>query len=367
MSAQSDRGTLIIPDITGYTEFLSSVEIEHGQHIIAELLDGIIKGNQLGLTLSEIEGDALLFYRMGSPPALEDIMAQARRWLEDFHLRLQRMTRDIYCSCGACQYLGNLSLKIVVHYGSMGRFRIEGHEKLIGKDVVLAHRLLKNTLNLREYLLVSNGALEAMGVSECGDQGLRPARETYPVFGEIGLGFLDLSPVKANLPPLEEIRVSLPVTDDYMVNEITISAPMARAVWAVSDLEASKLWISGLRGIVYDHREPLGRGQHHVCILEGQELEHWVETVQETPNEFLISFRIKPPRLFLRSLYKTIILIRTDQGIRVRQFTYYSRMPLLGRVFEKFFFPRIREGIERSLENLKQLLEEETSAESSVA
>ena len=63
-----DNGGLIfIPDISGFTRFVNQTEIEHSRYIIEELLETIINSNQLGLKVSEIEGDAILFYKFGDP------------------------------------------------------------------------------------------------------------------------------------------------------------------------------------------------------------------------------------------------------------------------------------------------------------
>ena len=50
---------LFIPDISGFTKFVNNTAAEHGRHIIAELLDLIIESNELSLTVSELEGDAV--------------------------------------------------------------------------------------------------------------------------------------------------------------------------------------------------------------------------------------------------------------------------------------------------------------------
>jgi hypothetical protein len=152
MAFRASQGLLLIPDITGYTDFISSVELSHGQHIVSELLQVLLSHNELALKLSEVEGDALLFYRPGERPAPERIEAQARHWLERFHDHLNRLREDVYCTCGACQNVGNLSLKVVGHYGEIGVHRVGKVQKLVGQDVVLAHRLLKNGVDVRDYL-----------------------------------------------------------------------------------------------------------------------------------------------------------------------------------------------------------------------
>ena len=54
---------ILIPDISGFTSFVNETEVKHSKHIIAELLELIIESDQLGMTVSEVEGDAILFYK----------------------------------------------------------------------------------------------------------------------------------------------------------------------------------------------------------------------------------------------------------------------------------------------------------------
>ena len=58
-----DQSLLFLPDISGFTKFVQTTEVEHSQHVIAELLEILIGSNQIGLELAEIEGDALFFYK----------------------------------------------------------------------------------------------------------------------------------------------------------------------------------------------------------------------------------------------------------------------------------------------------------------
>jgi hypothetical protein len=60
-----NKGLLFIPDISGFTRFVTEMEIEHSRYIIQELLEVLIDSNELGLEVSEIEGDAILFYKLG--------------------------------------------------------------------------------------------------------------------------------------------------------------------------------------------------------------------------------------------------------------------------------------------------------------
>ena len=69
--------TLIcIPDISGFTEFMSDTDFELASKVIPSLLNNIIYSNEIGLKVSEIEGDAVLFYKTGEMPSLTKLYDQ---------------------------------------------------------------------------------------------------------------------------------------------------------------------------------------------------------------------------------------------------------------------------------------------------
>ena len=81
---------LFIPDISGFTKFVHETEISHSEHIITELLEAIIDANEIDLQISEIEGDAVLFYRNGVKPTAAEILAQVQRMYVKFHVCLRK-------------------------------------------------------------------------------------------------------------------------------------------------------------------------------------------------------------------------------------------------------------------------------------
>ena len=146
---------LFIPDISGFTAFVQHTAITHSQYIIAELLEVIAKANELGLELAEIEGDALLFYKHLDLPPLEALWQQARNMFLAFHTHLQHYEARRICDCDACSTAVNLSLKIIAHAGVIGFVEALGRQKPHGEDVIIVHRLLKNAIQHRAYLLLS--------------------------------------------------------------------------------------------------------------------------------------------------------------------------------------------------------------------
>jgi hypothetical protein len=152
--AQVNQGLILIPDISGYSEFVEKTDIEVGKSIVYELLSVIIQANTLGLEVSEVEGDAVLFYKYGKPPSIEKILEQFERMLKAFHDVLSHLP---------IQH-SQLSLKMIAHYGPITEFQIGRFRKLYGEPLIIAHRLLKNSINSHCYVLLTDDLMNAVPV-----------------------------------------------------------------------------------------------------------------------------------------------------------------------------------------------------------
>src|SRR3954465_13050748 len=127
-----NKGLLFIPDISGFTRFVNETEIEHSRLIIQELLEILINANQIGLKVSEIEGDAILFYKFGESPDLKEVYRQVEKMFSTFHSQLVAYENRRFCQCKACKSVINLTLKIITHYGEFTGYNVKNFNKLIG-------------------------------------------------------------------------------------------------------------------------------------------------------------------------------------------------------------------------------------------
>ena len=86
----------------------------------------------------------------------------------DFRGRLLAAGDIWSCRCDACARISDLDLKFVVHAGGFVLQHIAGREELVGPEVVLAHRLLKNgaagRLGQPAYALVTDAAARVLEV-----------------------------------------------------------------------------------------------------------------------------------------------------------------------------------------------------------
>src|SRR6185295_13126792 len=87
------------------------------------------------------------------------------------------------CNCAVCEHFDELKLKIIAHSGRAVFHSIGGRAQVSGTDVILAHRLLKNSVPDKEYLLLTDAAYREFG----GAMGLsfEPGVERYDGFGAV--------------------------------------------------------------------------------------------------------------------------------------------------------------------------------------
>ncbi len=165
-------GYLLIADISGFTQFIKIHDVKkkpligsavanywesHAEVLIKDLIEVIISAFEPCMKLNKIEGDAAFFFLEDTKAdnqadVILDHMATARG---AFKKRLKELTFVESCPCDPCQQSKNLKLKIVVHYGTFHETIIRNFSELSGKNVILVHRLLKNSLNLSEYWLMT--------------------------------------------------------------------------------------------------------------------------------------------------------------------------------------------------------------------
>lgn len=154
------KGLIFIPDITGFSNFVRDNSIEVGAEIIMDLLKVIVENNNLNMNISEVEGDAVLFYKLGQPLPLSSLMDTFTLMSQAFNETFNRYKKQYNLS-------SKLALKLIVHYGEIKVYDIFGFKKLYGQAVVETHKLLKNGIKEDEYVLVTDDYLEALNVNTC--------------------------------------------------------------------------------------------------------------------------------------------------------------------------------------------------------
>ncbi|RMG27717.1 MAG: DUF2652 domain-containing protein, partial [Bacteroidetes bacterium] len=258
----------------GFTQFVHDTDIAHSQHIIRELLEVLIDSNELGLQISEIEGDAILFYRFGQAPTVASLLAQIQKMYVNFHLHLKKYETHRICSCGACKGTAQLSLKFIVHYGHILQNQVKNFSKLFGKEVIVAHRLLKNQVEHEEYALFTSSLVNACSTwVELPVAAWSPVEhqsETYDS-GKIDYCFIDMNPLARHVPEPEIEDYSLVGKSAHVFeSEAVIEAPIEEVFSIVADLPWRTKWIPDtMEQTDHLNHEILQNGATHRCLANG--------------------------------------------------------------------------------------------------
>jgi Protein of unknown function (DUF2652) len=226
---QIRQGYLLVADISGYTAFLTGTELEHAHAIVHELTSLIRERLAPPMRFVKLEGDAVFSY------ADQSTFRDGERFIElieacyfDFSNRLVDMTRSTTCPCNACAAIGSLGLKFIGHFG---RYVIESEadrEDLAGPDVILIHRLLKNSISdddgPQAYALFTDACLSQMSSLLA----LPTHSETYDSFGETRGGVHDLGPV---LDAMRAARLEFITPEDADVEMSVVLPVPPAAAW----------------------------------------------------------------------------------------------------------------------------------------
>lgn len=277
---------IFIPDISGFTKFVTNTEIDHSNHIISELIEVILGSNILNLEVSEIEGDAVLFYKKGKLPSLSEIFSQTRKMFIEFHKYLREIERNNVCQCGACKNASGLSLKFIAHLGEIKETTIARFTKLIGSDVILAHRLLKNHIPYKEYLLLTDKFQFQPSENIFSDNNfiIEEGRESFDNFGEINIRYIHLHKLLNEIPVAETPNYMERDTDfKFLTN---VKAPLLFVHNMLTDHKQKLKWIPGLKKV--EESSPINRiNSSHTCIFDNQEV-HFITKRNEVKDNSAI-------------------------------------------------------------------------------
>jgi len=231
MASQSDRpelfaglqeGALVLADISGYSAFVQQTEVDHSWSILHELLDTVVRSVQGRMDVSQVEGDAILFITGLATP---DVIKALEGTFVAFHRRLRDMQAVTTCPCDACARISILKLKFVVHHGKFSRQRLGNVEQLHGADVIVPHRLLKNKVPSKEYLLVTDAVLERLPDETRGR--FTPHSEEFDV-GAIHGGYQEIGYLWDLAQATERKRV---LPEEAMVNSEVVVEASAESIY----------------------------------------------------------------------------------------------------------------------------------------
>jgi uncharacterized protein YndB with AHSA1/START domain len=288
MLNKPEPACLVIADITGYTSYLAGVELDHAQDILADLIDTVVGSLRPTFRLAKLEGDAAFTYAITDALDGSALMDTVERTYFAFRRRLRDIAQASQCDCNACTRMPSLDLKILAHHGVIGRQRVAGREELVGSPVIVAHRLLKNsiaeTTGIAAYALYTEDCLRAAGVTDPASLGLRKHSETYDVVGELTAWVADLD--AAWRSEIERKRVIVTAENALATFEFDLPAPPSMTWDYLTSPARRPQWQAGVDAV----REETATGRRGVgttnhCVHGREAI---VEEIQDwRPGEYL--------------------------------------------------------------------------------
>jgi hypothetical protein len=201
----SERALLLIADIGGYTEYMRThrMSLAHAEVNTARLLEAVIDAAD-EFELIEIEGDAAFLSRQADTldaAATADALTRVVAGMHQAFHRERKFVASNLCPCDACEQANNLKLKFVAHVGDVAIQTIRDRRKLVGIDVILVHRLLKNSVQTPEYLLFSEELYRNGGDTF---DPLQQVEQELEGIGRVQTYFADITSVAGSAPPIPD-------------------------------------------------------------------------------------------------------------------------------------------------------------------
>jgi len=342
------QGTFVLADIGGYTSFLNDVAIEHGKEITEDLLNTVLRCNRDRWKLANVEGDCIFFYREGREPP-DELIDHIRDIYKTFSQRTIDIAARAACPCGACTRTGDLSLKFIVHAGEFETQKIGNRTELVGTDVVLAHRLLKNSVPLDEYVIVTEAyAADSQDIA----LPAQSASETLDGVGEVSYRYLDLQPVRDELRAAN--RVFVTKEEARIAIEGDINAPPERVWRALRDPDEFIVWTQ-----LKESKElpgPGGTARMHRCVDAGGRVFVRVVVAEDEEQRRITEKRFLSR--FVKDVYTTMEVRPTNGGAHVNWYgTSRPTIPVISALVELLLRGSVARGMRRSFQQLKDYCE----------
>lgn len=356
--ADTRTGYFLIADITGYTAYLRDTELEHAQSILTSLLTLLLERTRPPLIVSRTAGDAVVSYAFDQPFVTGQTFVEI---IEDTYVAFRRaielMVLNTTCQCNACRRIETLDLKFFVHHGPFAVQQLDGHDELVGADVVVLHRLLKNRVveqtGIRAYCLYTDAAAAAMRMGALRTTMVRHT-EHDDNLGEIVTWVQDLGPTwerrRADKQiDLDEVGVLFEVQAD-------ISLP-PEVVWDYLAQVEHRVVLMGSEGldVTVGDDGRLGEASTFVCY-------HGNSTTSQTvlewrPFERIVT-RDRPSPLGGRiSALIAYVFEPIDGGTRLTQQYGMPQGPPVRRLLMRRMLLRARPAAQQDMDNFKDHIE----------
>jgi uncharacterized protein YndB with AHSA1/START domain len=357
----ASQGFLVVADITGYSAYLSHSELEHAQDVLKTLLGLMIDHTKPPLVLSGLEGDAVLSYTIDSDrfegQAFVEMIEQT---YVAFKRAIDLMVMNTTCECNACANINTLDLKFFVHHGEFVVQELGGRDEIVGSDVNLIHRLMKNRIpeetGFRAYTLYTDDAIDHLGLDGFRDE-LTSYEDEFADVGQVRGWLVDMMPIWEK----QRAQSGLNVDGEKGMRFVEEYPLPPEVVWGyLTNPEYRAIYSNAKRQVTHQRRNGrVGPGTVYECFHGGNSVS--TNTVLEwQPFTRIVTDNSPTRRLRFMT---TFDLEPTDKGTRVTMTYFPLRGPVVDRIVGMLIvLLTVKRSARKGMRKLRQLMEDDIVA-----
>jgi hypothetical protein len=244
---------------------------------------------------------------------------------------------------------------VVSHYGEFTGYTVKNFSKLIGKDIIVAHQLLKNDIDQHEYWLVTQSLLRGSRPENLADWMIWNSGAKQTENGDVSYQYTQLSQLRNQLAHAQSLPFDLSkkikmisVTQDYPIDIITL-------FHASGDSRYRGRWQEGVKHVQELHHYLPRLGMRCRCILHtGEEFTYASSYYQYQDNRIEFAESNEKDQSIL---YFTLEVIETKKTRLT--FDYYLAKNILSEIsFRLTRKKKMLSAFKKSLENLTDVVKE---------
>jgi hypothetical protein len=258
------------------------------------------------------------------------------------------------CSCGSCRTTTNLELKFLVHYGELNLIKVRNIKKPYGREVIIIHRLLKNKVPLKEYVLFTDNAYDLYKNQI--NEAWTKSSEIYDL-KQLDYFYKNFEYIKDTLPSSEE--PSDERVDDYetpfLKFEHVFKANIDEVYKYISELKYRHLWDKEAKRIEFEENKLNRVGTKHNCVLNIGNLNF--ETISSNDTNQLVYGETTEDLMFSKR-FSYLIKLDTESEKSTRVTTeLYVEFTTVGSFMKSNLTRMMKKIWEKRLKNLQKTCE----------
>lgn len=199
------------------------------------------------------------------------------------------MEKNRICPCNACATAPHLQLKIIAHSGELQFIKVHKNIKPFGNQVIEAHRLMKNSVNSANYVLISKELANHIHLTDSYQTKLYDFNKGQDRYSGKQLDYLFSIIDKKNLTlkPFQHPKKIHFNKAASLILEKEFPIAANKLLEFITNYSYRKHWMAGADSFDYNHGEITRIGSEHVCVVDQKHFNFTTVIKDVNPGQFV--------------------------------------------------------------------------------